>query len=213
MESPAKASKNTRAGGKVATRQGVVYSSEPWSVWGDDRLDRPGRYLTDAEHNIYEGRMPRGVPTSPEKEARIVARLLVERHASRVARAEGVSFAKVWRLADRECIELTAGQEAKGYRRLSTERRAAVIEARCDNPKEAIEVQSALAIAIELAAPLRINTLVKLKLDQHIVRTRRACHPGAGRHVCGIIARFVQNRTLSLKLREIRGFQKRGAAD
>jgi len=90
--------------------------------------------LTDAGHNIYEGGMPRGVPTSPEKEARIVARLLVERHASRVARDEGVSFAKVWRLADRECIELTAGQEAKGYWRLSPERRAAVIEARRDNP-------------------------------------------------------------------------------
>ena len=52
----------------------------------------------------------------------------------RVARAEGVSFATAWRLADRECIELTAGQEAKGYWRLSPERRAAVIEARRDNP-------------------------------------------------------------------------------
>ncbi len=37
---------------------------------------------------------------------------------------------------------------------------------------EAVAVQSALAIAIELAAPLRINTLVKLKLDQHIARSR-----------------------------------------
>jgi hypothetical protein len=60
--------------------------------------------------------MPRGVPIPPEKEARIIARLLVERHASLVAREEGVSFAK---LADRECIELTAGREAKGYWRLS----------------------------------------------------------------------------------------------
>jgi hypothetical protein len=51
-----------------------------------------------------------------------------------VARDEGVSFAKVWRLADRECIELTAGQGVKGYWRLSPERRAAVIEARRDNP-------------------------------------------------------------------------------
>jgi hypothetical protein len=39
--------------------------------------------------------MPRGVPTPPEKEARIIARLLVERHASLVASEEGVSFAKV----------------------------------------------------------------------------------------------------------------------
>jgi hypothetical protein len=37
---------------------------------------------------------------------------------------------------------------------------------------EAVAAQSALAIAIELAAPLRINTLVKLNLDQHIVRPR-----------------------------------------
>jgi hypothetical protein len=77
--------------------------------------------------------MPRGIPTSPEKEARIVARLLVERYASLVARDEGVSFAKVWRLAERECIEVTAGKEARGYWRLSPERRAAVIEARRDN--------------------------------------------------------------------------------
>jgi hypothetical protein len=90
--------------------------------------------LTGAAHYIYEKGMPRGVPTSPEKEARIVARLLVERHASLVARDEGVSFAKVWRLAERECIELTAGYEARGYWRLSPERRAAVIEARRDNP-------------------------------------------------------------------------------
>src|SRR5437870_10885152 len=36
----------------------------------------------------------------PEKEARIVARLWKVRHASLVAREEGVSFSKVWRLAD-----------------------------------------------------------------------------------------------------------------
>jgi hypothetical protein len=51
-----------------------------------------------------------------------------------VARDEGVSLAKVWRLADRECIELTAGQAAKGYWRLSAEQRAAVTEARRNNP-------------------------------------------------------------------------------
>ena len=69
--------------------------------------------MTGSGHNIYDSGMPRGVPTSPDKEARIVARLLVGRHGSKVARDEGVSFAKVWRLADRECIELTAGQEAR----------------------------------------------------------------------------------------------------
>jgi hypothetical protein len=55
--------------------------------------------------------MPRRVPITPEKEARIVARLLVNPHASLVARAEGVSFSKVWRLAERECIDLAAGRE------------------------------------------------------------------------------------------------------
>ena len=66
---------------------------------------------------LYTRRMPSGIKISAEKEARIIARLLVERHASLVAREEGVSFAKVWRLADRECIELTGGRDAKGLPR------------------------------------------------------------------------------------------------
>jgi hypothetical protein len=70
--------------------------------------------------------MPSGIKILAEKEAKIIARLLVVRHASLVAREEGVSFSKVWRLADRECIELTDGRDAKGYKRLSPERRAAV---------------------------------------------------------------------------------------
>ena len=52
-----------------------------------------------------------------------------------VARKDGeVSFATLWRVAERAGIELTAGREAKGYKRLSPERRAAVIEARRENP-------------------------------------------------------------------------------
>jgi hypothetical protein len=100
--------------------------------------------------------MPRGIPISPEQEARIVARLLVVRHASRVAHDEGVSFAKVWRLADRECIELTAGKEAKGYWRLSPERRAAVIEARRDNP-DGTQEQIARAAGVSRATVSRIE--------------------------------------------------------
>ena len=38
------------------------------------------------------------------------------------------------RMADRAGIELTAGREAKGYKRLPPERRAKVIEARRANP-------------------------------------------------------------------------------
>jgi hypothetical protein len=41
--------------------------------------------------------------------------LLVNPHASLVAREKRVSFSKVWRLAERECIDLAAGRAAKGY--------------------------------------------------------------------------------------------------
>jgi transcriptional regulator with XRE-family HTH domain len=52
-----------------------------------------------------------------------------------VARDTGWSFATVWRRAESAGIELTAGREAKGYRRLSPDRRAKVEEARRLNPK------------------------------------------------------------------------------
>jgi hypothetical protein len=45
-----------------------------------------------------------------------------------------VSFATVWRIVERAGIELTAGREAKGYKRPSPERRVAIIEARRANP-------------------------------------------------------------------------------
>jgi hypothetical protein len=44
-----------------------------------------------------------------------------------------MSVGTTWRIAERAGIELTAGREAKG-KRLSPERRAAVIEARRANP-------------------------------------------------------------------------------
>jgi DNA-binding XRE family transcriptional regulator len=51
-----------------------------------------------------------------------------------MARALGdVSYATVWRIADRNTIALTAGRETMG-RRLPADRRAAVIEARRANP-------------------------------------------------------------------------------
>jgi hypothetical protein len=57
-------------------------------------------------------------------------------HASRVARTLGdVSYATVWRIADRAGIELTAGREAKGYRRLSAERRAKIEKALQASPE------------------------------------------------------------------------------
>jgi hypothetical protein len=69
-----------------------------------------------------------------KRKPRLLQELWEVRHASLVAREQGVSYAKVWRLADDAGIELTGGQAAKGYWRLSPERRAAVIEARIANP-------------------------------------------------------------------------------
>jgi hypothetical protein len=61
--------------------------------------------------------MPR-VPITPEKEQEIIVALAKDSHASRVARALGnVSYATVWRVADRNEIDLKAGREAKGYKR------------------------------------------------------------------------------------------------
>jgi hypothetical protein len=58
-------------------------------------------------------------------------------HASFVASKTEFSFATVWRVAERAGIELTAGREAKGYKRLAPERVAEVIEARRMNPNAA----------------------------------------------------------------------------
>ena len=66
--------------------------------------------------------MPRNVPLTPEKEEEILAALARDAHASRVARRLGdVSYATVWRVADRNDIELKAGREAKGYKRFPPE--------------------------------------------------------------------------------------------
>jgi hypothetical protein len=55
--------------------------------------------------------MARKVPLTPQKERKIIAALTEDSHASRVARALGdVSYATVWRLAERAGIELTAGR-------------------------------------------------------------------------------------------------------
>jgi transcription initiation factor IIE alpha subunit len=73
---------------------------------------------------------------TPETERRIVSALEEDAHASRVTRALGdVSYATVWRVAYRAGIELTAGREAKGYRRLSAEQRAKIEEALQASPE------------------------------------------------------------------------------
>src|SRR5215469_14445024 len=66
--------------------------------------------------------MPRNVPITPEKEQEIIAALEKDSHASRVARTLGdVSYATVWRVADRNAIALKAGRETMGRPRLSAE--------------------------------------------------------------------------------------------
>jgi hypothetical protein len=56
---------------------------------------------------------------------------------------------------------------------------------------EAVQAQTAVAIAIELKAPIRIRTLVSLDLEQHIVRSRPG--PGAIAHLV-IPRELVKNR-------------------
>src|SRR2546423_2130415 len=76
--------------------------------------------------------LQRGVSCEPE----FSGRHPTTSHASRVARDLGdVSFSTVWRVAQRAGIELTAGREAKGYKRLAPEQRAKVIEVRNAKPE------------------------------------------------------------------------------
>jgi hypothetical protein len=73
--------------------------------------------------------MTRNVLITREKEQEIIAALKADSHASRVARAIGdVSYATVWRVADRADIELTAGRQAKGYKRLPLDQSAKIEE-------------------------------------------------------------------------------------
>jgi hypothetical protein len=79
--------------------------------------------------------MPRNIPITPEKEEQIRAALEKEPHALRVTRRlKDVSYATVWRVADRASIELTAGREAKGYKRFSAKSWAEVERAVLRNP-------------------------------------------------------------------------------
>jgi transcriptional regulator with XRE-family HTH domain len=62
----------------------------------------------------------------------------------------------VWRRAESAGIELTAGREAKGYRRLSAERRAKVEEAWRLNPR-ATQEEVARAAGVSRATVSRIE--------------------------------------------------------
>jgi DNA invertase Pin-like site-specific DNA recombinase len=100
--------------------------------------------------------VPRDVKTTAEQEEEVIAALTATAHALQVARDTGWSFATVWRRAQRAGIELTAGREAKGYKRLSPERRAKVEEARRLN-SEGTQQEVARAAGVSRATVSRIE--------------------------------------------------------
>ena len=66
--------------------------------------------------------MSPNISITPEKKDEILAALERDPHASRVARTLGdVSYATVWRIADRNGIALKAGRETMGRPRLPAE--------------------------------------------------------------------------------------------
>jgi predicted XRE-type DNA-binding protein len=79
--------------------------------------------------------MRRNSPITPIEEQEIIAALEKTPHASLVARKIGRSFSTVWRVAERAGIELTAGREAKGYKRLSSAEYAKILAVRRANPQ------------------------------------------------------------------------------
>ncbi len=72
--------------------------------------------------------MRRNDRITDEEEAAIKAALEAKPHASAVARESGGawSYSTVWRVARRAGIELTAGREARGYKRLADDEEAAI---------------------------------------------------------------------------------------
>jgi hypothetical protein len=112
--------------------------------------------------------MPRNIPLTPEKEEEILAALARDAHASRVARTLGdVSYATVWRVADRAGIELTAARETMGRPRLPPERRAKVEQAVAAHPE---------ATQLDLARQCKVSR----STVGRVVRARRAAPQLAG---------------------------------
>src|SRR5690349_4647049 len=104
--------------------------------------------------------MCRGVPITPEKEEEIRTALEKHSHASRVAWKIGVSFSTVWRIADRAGIELTAGREAKGYKRLPAEQWRKIEETLRANP-EATQEEVARTIGVSRSTVGRVERRIR----------------------------------------------------
>src|SRR5215831_17073552 len=101
--------------------------------------------------------MRRGVPITADEEAAIKRALTQYPHASAVARnSKGAwSYSTVWRVAYRAGIELTAGRETMGRKRVSAEQRAAVVEIDRANPW-ATQVEIARAVGLSRPSVSRI---------------------------------------------------------
>src|SRR5208283_5125690 len=109
--------------------------------------------------------MPRGIKITAEQDEKIIAALTEKPHASLVAREIGLSFATVWRRAERAGIELTAGRAAKGYRRLAADQWARVAEALQANPK-------ATQIEVARATGVSRSTVGRVARGRHHVTAR-----------------------------------------
>jgi len=79
--------------------------------------------------------MGRGVPITEDEKHAIAAVLAKNPNASFVARKTGWSFTTVWRVAVWASIELTAGRQTMGRKRLTAGKRVAVARALEANPK------------------------------------------------------------------------------
>ena len=138
--------------------------------------------------------MPRNVPITPEKEQEIIAALEKDSHASRVARTLGdVSYATVWRVADRNAIALTAGRQTMGRPRLPAEVWAKIAREVAANPN-ATQKELARKIGVSRstvgrvmraprdAAPLVPSCINQRMMNGGAVRRRPAWSIGRGEH-------------------------------
>jgi hypothetical protein len=97
----------------------------------------------------------RRIRITAEEGEKIIAAVAAKPHASLVARENGWSFSTVWRVAVRAGIELTAGREAKGYRRFSPAQRARIDAALRANP-QATQEQVARAAGVSRSSVGRV---------------------------------------------------------
>jgi hypothetical protein len=121
-----------------------------------------GYFIKEGFHNDMAARlktMPRNnraLALAPDKEEKIKAALEADPHALRVTRLLGdVSYATVWRVADRHEIPLTAGRETMGRPRLPVEILAKVEETVAANP-EASQAQLARQTGVSRTTVRRV---------------------------------------------------------